>query len=110
MNHLNLEQGIGLKENHESPGTYNVSNQIKFKSSMLGSNLGDYRDPNILFSGTITISGAGADDVEKRADENNKEVMFQNCAPVAYCISEINNTEIVHVKDIDVLKPMYSLI
>ena len=59
---------------------------------------------------TITIAGAGADDVKKRADENNKEVMFQNFAPVTYCISEINNTEIVNVKDIDVLMPMYSLI
>ena len=59
---------------------------------------------------TITIAGAGADDVKKRADENNKEAMFQNFAPVTYCIRKINNTEIVNVKDIDVLMPMYSLI
>ena len=36
--------------------------------------------------------------------------MFKNCAPFTDCISKINNTQVDHVKDIDVVMPMYNLI
>ena len=36
--------------------------------------------------------------------------MFENCALFTECISEINNKEIDHAKDIDVVMPMYNLI
>ena len=39
---------------------------------MLRSSLCDYSDAYILVSGTITITGAGADDAAKRLDERNK--------------------------------------
>ena len=48
----------------------------KFKTSMLKSNLCDYSDAYILMSGTITITGAGADDAAKWADEREKGVIF----------------------------------
>ena len=44
--------------NDESRGTYNVNSQIKFKTTMLKSNLCDYSDAYILVKGTITITGA----------------------------------------------------
>ena len=44
---------------------YNTNSQIEFKSSMLGSSLCDYSDAYILVSGTIAITGAGADDAAK---------------------------------------------
>ena len=80
--------------NDESRGTYKVCNQIKFKTSMIRSNLCDYSDAYIPASGTITIDGPGTDDAVKRRDERNKGVIFKNCAPFTECISIINNTQI----------------
>ena len=70
----------------------------------------DYSDAYILVSGTITITGAGADDAAKRLDERNKEVIFKNCATFIDCISKINNTEIDNAKYLDVVMQMYNLI
>ena len=64
------------------------NSQIKFKMSLLKSSLCDYSNAYILLSGTITITGAGADDAAKRLDERNKGVIFKNCAPFTDCISE----------------------
>ena len=38
------------------------------------------------------------------------DVAFKNCAPFTNCISEINNTQIDNVKDIDIVMPMFNLI
>ena len=95
--------------NDESRGTY-TSNDIKFKTTMLRSNLCDYADAYILVKGTITITGAGDDDAAKRLDERNKGVIFKNCAPFTKCISKINDTEIDNAQDIDIVMPMYNLI
>ena len=65
--------------NDESRGTY-TSNDIKFKSTMLRSNLCDYAESYILVKGTIKITGAEDDDAAKRLDERNKGVIFKNCA------------------------------
>ena len=44
--------------NDDARETYNINNQIKFKSSMLRLSLCDYSDVYILVSGTIAITGA----------------------------------------------------
>ena len=75
---------------------------------MLRSNLYDYSDPYILVKGTITITGEGAYDAAERADERNKEITFNNCAPFTKCISRINNTDIDNAHDIDIVMPMYT--
>ena len=64
--------------------------------------MSDYSDAYILVSGTITITGAGADDVIKRTDERHKEVMFKNCAPFTECTIEINNTQKDYAIDLDI--------
>ena len=61
-------------------------------------------------SGTITITGAGADDNAKQAGERDKGVIVKNCAPFTDRISVINNTQIYNTKDLDVVMPMYNLI
>ena len=76
--------------NDESRGTYTI-NDIKFKNTMVTSNLCDYADAYILVKRTITITGAGDDDAAKRLDERNKGVIFKNCASFTKCISRINN-------------------
>ena len=95
--------------NDESRGTY-TSNSIKFKTTMLRSNLCDYADAYILVKGTITITGAGDDAAARQADERDKGVTFKNCAPFTKCINRINNTEIDTAQDIDIVMPMYNWI
>ena len=63
--------------NDESRGTY-TSNDIKFKTTMLKSNLCDYADAYIHVKGTISITGAGNDNAAKQLDERNKGVIFKN--------------------------------
>ena len=77
---------------------------------MTRSNLCDYSDAYILASGIIIITGAGDDDASKRADVRNKVVTFKKCSLFIECISSINNTQINHAKDIDVVMPIYNLI
>ena len=50
--------------NDESRGAY-TSNDVKFKTTILRSNLCDYADAYILVKGTITITGVGNDDAAK---------------------------------------------
>ena len=95
--------------NDESRGTY-TGNNIKFKTTMLRSNLCDHADAYILVKETITITSAGNNDAVKRLDERNKGVIFKNCAPFTKCISRINNTDIDTAQDIDIVMPMYNLI
>ena len=74
---------------------------------MLKSSICDYSDPCIL-NGTISVANTttqGAD-----ANNNNKEVVSKNYAPSIDCISEINNTQIDNIKDLEVVILMYYLI
>ena len=77
---------------------------------MLRSNICDHADAYILVKGTITITGAGADDAAKQLDKRNKGVIFKNCAPFTKCISRINGTDIDNAQDIDIVMAMYNLI
>ena len=95
--------------NNESRGNY-ANSDIRFKNTMLRSNLCDYADSYILVKGTISITGAGVDTAVRQADERNKGVTFKNCAPFSKCISRINNTDIDKAHDIDIAMPMYNLI
>ena len=83
---------------------------MKFKTTMLRSNLCDYADAYILLKGTIKITGAGNDNDARQTDERNKSVIFKNCALFTKCISRINNTEIDNAQDIDIVMPMCNLI
>ena len=95
--------------NDESRGTYSRNN-IKFKTTILRSNLWDFSDAYILVDGRITITGDGDDDAAKWADERDKGLTSKNCAPFTKCISRINNTDIDNAQDIDIVIPMYNLI
>ena len=95
--------------NDESKESYNTVSDIKFKTTMLRSNLYDYADAYILVKETITITGTVDDDAAKRLDERNKGVIYKNCAPFTKCISRINSTEIDNAQGIDIVMPMYNL-
>ena len=87
--------------NGESKESYGTGSDIRFKTTMLRSNLCDYADAYVLVKGTITITGAGNDDAAKQLDERNKGVIFKNCAASTKCTSRINGTEIDDAQDID---------
>ena len=75
---------------------------------MLKPCLGDYSDAYIFVKGTVSfenVVAAGGD-----ANNNDKEVLFKNCAPFIDCKSKINTTQIDNAKDIDVLMPIYNSI
>ena len=76
--------------NDKSRGTY-TSNDTKFKTRMLRSNLCEYADAYILVKGTITITGKAGPEPDpnaarnaaqllaaRLADEKDKGVTFKN--------------------------------
>ena len=93
---------------HDQSGSaddrYKPNKQIRFKTSMLRSDLCDYSDAYIVVKGTITLDGAA------NANKRNKGTAFKNNAPFISCISKINNTLIDNAEDLDVVMPMYNLL
>ena len=63
--------------NDESRGNY-ANSDIRFKTTMLRSNLCDYADLCILVKGTITITADGDDAAARQADKRDKGVTFKN--------------------------------
>ena len=85
---------------------YNEDNQIRFKTSILKSNLCDYGDAYILVKEAITAQNKVA-----QGQANNgadKKLIFKNYAPFTKCISRINNTQVGDALDINVV--MYNSI
>ena len=70
--------------NDESRGICNVSNQIKFKTSMIRSNLYVYSDAYIHVKGTIRVANTAAQG--PNPNNRNEKVVFKNCAPFINCI------------------------
>ena len=83
---------------------------MRFKTTMLRSNLCNYADAYILVKGTIRITGAGADHAAQQLDEKNESVIFKNSAPFTKCLSRINGTDIDNAQDIHIVMRMYNLI
>ena len=77
----------------QSGGSYSINKQIRFKTSMLRSDLCTYSDGYIVVKGTIT-----ATDPDNNAYD--KELAFKNNTPFVSCISRINNTLIDNAKDL----------
>ena len=83
---------------------YKPSKQIRFRTSMLRSDLCDFSDAYIVVKGTITltkINGRGIIDIRNRFEA------FKNNAPFSNCISKTNNALIDNAEDIDVIMPMF---
>ena len=87
----------------QSGETYNTNKQIRFKTSMLRSDLYDYSDAYIVVEGIIAVT---------RPNDNayDKKLAFKNNAPLNSCITKINNTLTDNAEDLDIVIPMYNLI
>ena len=77
--------------NDESKEKYDNSN-IKFKTSMIRSNVCDYNDADICVKGTITVLNTTA--ACAAVNNTNRKVVFNNCAPFTDCTTKINNTQV----------------
>ena len=82
---------------------YKLSKQIRFKTSVLRSDLCDSSDAYIAVKGTITVTNP---------DNNayDKKWAFKNNAPFVTCISKLSNTLTNNAEDLDVIMPMYNLL
>ena len=82
---------------------HKLSNQIKFKTSVLQSGLCNYSDAYLVVKGTINVT-----------DPNNnaydKKLAFENNAPVISCTTKINNAPIDNSEDLDLVMTVYNLI
>ena len=98
----------------------NVNKEIRFKTSILRSDLCDFSDAYIAVKGNITISKKtfAANDFEApnntativtaANDTNNnafgkKKKVFKNNAPFINCICKINGTKLDNAEDLDVV-------
>ena len=93
-------------EVHDQSGeAYNANKQIRFKTSILRSDLCDFNDAYIVVKGIVTVS---AD--ERDRDEMNRQVILKNIAPFISCISKINGVLVENAEDLDIVMPMYNLL
>ena len=91
--------------------TYNENKSIRFKTSMLRSNLCDYSDAYILVKGTITVTAPGVNNnANNIRDKRNRPLILNNNAPFVSCIKRINGELIEDANDLDIVIPMYNLL
>ena len=93
-----------VKVYDQSGGNYNISKEIRIKTSMLRFHLRDFNDAYIVVKGDITLNG------DNDANKRNKNLAFKNNAPFRNCISKINSVQIDNAEDLDVIMPMYNLL
>ena len=81
-----------VEVNHlSSSGQYK---NIRFKTSILRSDLSDYSDAYIVVKGTTDLLALAANEIDKA----QKNVAFKNNTPFRSCISKINSTLIGNVE------------
>ena len=96
-------------EVHDQSGEiYNTNKQIRFKKSMLRSDLYDCSDTYIVVNGIIIVSAtAGVNNIR---DKKNRPLAFKKNAPFISCISKVNGVLIENVEDVDIAMPLTNLI
>ena len=85
--------------------TYNENKSIRFKTSMLRSDLCDYSDTHILVKGTVTVNGV-VNGAENDILTRNRPLILKNNAPFVSCMTKINNEFIEDADDLDIVMPM----
>ena len=88
----------------QSGNTYNTRKPIRFKTSVLRSDLCDYSDAYVWVKGKITVTNPNDN------SNFNKELTLKNNAPFISCISNINGELVENAEDLDIVIPMYNLL
>ena len=91
-----------VKVNDLSHGQYSLDKNIRFKTSVVRSDLCGFSDAYIVVERIITVEGTN--DSNKR----NKNLSFKNNAPFRSCISKINNTFLENAGDLDIAMSIYN--
>ena len=91
-----------IKINDLSSGQYSGNKNIRFKTSILRSDLYDYDDAYIVVKGKITTETDNDDKTR------NKKLILKDNAPFRSCITKIN-TFIDNGEYLDTVMPMYNL-
>ena len=86
---------------------YKPSKRIRFKPSMLRSDVCDFSDAYIIVKGDITLTKTNE---RKIIDIRNRILAFKNNALFTNCIRKINNVLIDNAKDLDIIMPMYNML
>ena len=86
---------------------YKPRKQIRFKTSMLRSDLCNFSDAYTVVKGTTTLTKTNRRGI---IDITNRFLAFKNNAPFTNCISKINNVLIDNAEDLDVVMLMYNLL
>ena len=86
---------------------YKPSKQIRFKTSILKSDLCDYSNAHIVVKGDITLTKG---ENENLINLRNRFLAFKNNAPFTDCILKINGVLIDNVEYLDVVMPRYNLL
>ena len=92
---FNTKKWIEVRE--QSGESYNINSQIRFKTSMLRSDICNYSDAYIVIKRTIAVEGAN--DI----DEHSRSLILKNTAPFISFVSKINGTLIDNAEDLDVV-------
>ena len=91
-----------IKINDLSSGQYSGNKNIRFKTSILRSDLCDYGDAHIVVNGKITIERDNDDKTR------NKKLILKDNAPFRSCITKIN-AFIDNEEYLDIVMSMYNL-
>ena len=92
---------------HDQSGSaddrYKPNKQIRFKASMLRSDLYDYFDAFIVVKGDIVLTKV----IRSRfSATRNRFLAFKNNTPFTNCISKINNVLIDNAEDLHIVMPI----
>ena len=82
---------------------YKPNKPIRFKTSMLKSDLCEFSDVYIVVKRDITLTKAANRDF---IDVRNRFLAFKNNTQFTYCISKINNVLIDNGEDLHIVMPM----
>ena len=97
-----------IEVHDQSRKTYNTNKSIRFKTSMLRSDLCDCNDAYIVVEGAVTLHAKrGANNIR---DRKNRLLAFKNNAAFISCMSKINGVLIENAEDLDIVMPMYVLL
>ena len=89
-----------------SSGHYSVKKNMRFKTSMLRSDLCDYSNAYIFVNGTIDLLATAAN----KNDKVQNNVAFNINAPFRSCISKINSTLMYNAENLDIVMSMCNLL
>ena len=94
-----------IKVNPQSTKDFKPNKEIKFKTSMLRSDLCDYSEAYVWVKGNVN-----AIDSSSYRNTIQKSFDFKNNVPFLSCISKINGEQVENAEDLDVVMPMYNLL